>query len=195
MVMLNNVLSYIKNKVESSLQAGTVRDEDWVALSNLVGNDGAPADGITDKIVMSVASIQSDTKISTYSVPRGGGRQGYPEGRAPLYVDLYVLFASCFTGANYAAGLGLLSRIITYFQENPVVDASGLPELASETGQITVDYVALDFAQSSYLTTQLGLKGQPFVVYRLRRLPFDGPAITGVAPAVQATPPPSLSSR
>lgn len=192
MVMLNYILIPLKNKIESSLQSGSIRDEDWVTLSNLVGSDGFPADNIADKIVMTVASIQNDSSVGAYKTPRQGRGEGFPVASAPLFLDVYVMFVSSFTGANYAAGLGLLSRIISFFQENPVFDGSSSPEIGDQMERLAIDYVALDFAQSSHLATLMGLKGQPFVVYRLRRLPFDGPAISGIVPAVRETPPPEM---
>jgi hypothetical protein len=190
MVMLNYILISVKKKIESSLQSGSSRDEEWIILSNLVGNDGLAADNISDKIVMTVASIQNDSSVGAYKTPRQGPGPGFPIASAPLFLDVYVMFASCFTGQNYAAGLGLLSRIISFFQENPVLEGSASPDLAEQMDRLTIDYVGMDFAQASHLGTVMGLKGQPFVVYRLRRLPFDGPAISGVAAPVTEMPPP-----
>jgi hypothetical protein len=189
-VMVNHILLWVKNRVESSLRLESIRDEDWIVLSNFVGNDGSLQDNIADKVVMTVASIQEDASIGNYKPPRQGAGEGFGIGSVPLFLDVYVMFISCFTGANYAAGLGLLSRIIGFFQENPVFEGNAAPELADRMERLTIDYVGLDFAQSSSLATVMGLKGQPFVVYRLRRLPFDGPAIGGVAPAVKRTPAP-----
>ena len=161
-------------------------------MSNLVGNDGLPADDIAEKIVMTVASIQNDASVGAYKAPRQGAGEGFGIAAPPLFLDVYVMFVSCFTGANYAAGLGLLSRVISYLQENPVFEGTASPDIADHMERLAIDFVGLDFAQSSHLATLMGLKGQPFVLYRLRRLPFDGPAISGVAPAVQATPQPVL---
>lgn len=190
--MVNHILSSVKNKIESSLKLESVRDEDWIVLSNFMGNDGSPEDNIADKVVMTVASFQEDASVGAYKAPRQGAGDGFALASAPLFLDVYVMFVSCFTGPNYAAGLGLLSRIIAFFQENPVFEGNATPEIADQMGRLTVDYVGLDFAQSSNLATLMGLKGQPFLVYRLRRLPFDGQAMTGIAPAVKRTPPPTL---
>jgi len=193
MVMMNNVVSFVRDRIESTLQSGNARDEAWIVLSNFVGMDGAPADDIADKIVMSVASIQNDTSVGTYKPPRQGAGDGYAIASAPLFLDVYVLFASCFTGPNYAAGLGLLSRIVSFFQESPILDNMATADgPADQMDRLAVEYVSLDFAQSNNLATVMGLKGQPFLVYRLRRLPFDGPAISGVAPAVRSIPRPQI---
>jgi hypothetical protein len=149
--------------------------------------------GIRDeKIIMSVASIQNDASMSAYKAPHQGGGESYAISTAPLFLDVYVMFASCFKGSNYIAGLALLSRIVSYFQENPVLGNASAPEIADEMSRLAIEYVSLDFAQSNNLATWMGLKGQPFLVYRLRRLPFDGPAMLGLAPAVRRTPPPLL---
>ncbi|HEY5710402.1 MAG TPA: Pvc16 family protein [Allosphingosinicella sp.] len=157
--------------------------------------DGSPADDIADKIVMSVASIQNDNSVGTYKPPRQGPGDGYAVASAPLFLDVYVMFVSCFTGPNYGAGLGLLSRIVSFFQETPILENMATADgSADQMDRLAVEYVSLDFAQSNNLATVMGLKGQPFVVYRLRRLPFDGPAISGIAPAVRSTPRPQIES-
>lgn len=138
---------------------------------------------------MSVASIQNDTSMSTFTPPRAGVRDQYAISSAPLFLDVYILFVSCFVGSTYQIGLGLLSRIIGYLQEYPVFDEAGSPDIARQMGRLGIEYVSLDLTQSSNFASLMGLKGLPFLVYRLRRLPFDGPAIAGVAPAVRSTQP------
>ncbi len=133
---------------------------------------------------MTVASIQNDTSMNTYKAPRLGAGDQYPIASAPLFLDVYVLFVSGFVAGAYQAGLGLLSRIVSYLQENPVFDEATSPDIARQMGRLAIEYVSLDLTQSSNFASLMGLKGLPFLVYRLRRLPFDGPAITGVAPPV-----------
>ena len=139
---------------------------------------------------MSVASLQADASVGAYKAPRAGAGDLYAIGAAPLFLDVHVVFVSCLTGASYATGLGLLSRIVTLLQETPALDANAVPAIAGRMDRLVIEYVSLDFGQSNSLATLMGLKGLPFLVYRLRRLPFEGSAIAGVVPAVEHTPPP-----
>jgi hypothetical protein len=189
MVMINDILLSVEKRLESALQGAQPRDEDWIVLTSLVETDGSAAGDIAGKIVMSVASIQNDTSMTAYKAPKAGAGDQYAIAAAPLFLDVYVLFVSCFTAGTYQTGLGLLSRIIAYLQENPVFDEASSPDIGRQMGKLVIEYVSLDITQSSNFASLMGLKGLPFLVYRLRRLPFDGPAIAGVAPAVRRTQP------
>jgi hypothetical protein len=187
--MINDILLSMKARIELALQAAQDRDDDWISFCNLFGLDGNPADELSGKIVMSVASLQTDASVGTFSPPRAGPGGSFPVTTAPLYLDAYVLFVSCFTGQNYPAGLGILSRIASYLQENPVFEAAESPEIGDRMGKLAIEYASLDFAQAAHLSSLMGIKSLPFLLYRLRRLPFAGPAISAVAPAVERAPP------
>ncbi|MCD2324187.1 DUF4255 domain-containing protein [Sphingomonas sp. IC-56] len=192
MVMVNEILASIRDKLESALQAGHARDGDWLRLTNLAGADGRSAGDLDGSIVMSLAAFQADASVGAYQTPRIGAGDGFALASAPLFLDACVLFVSCFADAGYATGIAALSRIVQYLQEHPVFDGASAPDIGLRMGALAVEYVSLDFAQASHLSSMAGLKGQPFLLYRLRRLPFAGPAITDVAPAVRQAPPPAL---
>lgn len=195
MVMINDILLSVRNRIESALQAAQARDEEWIRLTNLTGLDGAVQPEISGRIVMSLAALQHDTSLGAFPPARAGNGEIYAIASPPQFIDAYVLFASCFVETGYAAGLAALSRIIEYLQEYPVFDVARSPEIGAQMGNLAIELVGLDLGQVSHLATYTGLKGQPFVLYRLRRLPFAGAAISGVAPAVQETPPPVLQPR
>jgi hypothetical protein len=192
MVMINEILLSVKTRIESVLQAAQPRDRDWIRLTNISGIDGNVQQDIAGNLVMSVASIQHDTSLGAYQQPRLGSDNSYGLTSAPMFFDVHVLFASCLMDANYATGLALLSRIIEYLQEYPVFDAASAPEIGERMGSLAAEYVSQDVGAASHLATYMGLKGQPYLLYRLRRLPFAGAAIGAVTPAVQRTPPPLL---
>lgn len=185
MVMINDILLSVERRIEFALQGAQPRDEDWIVLTSLVEIDGSAASDIAGKIVMSVASIQNDTSMTAYKAPKPVAGDQYAIAPAPLFLDVYVLFVSCFTAGTYQTGLGLLSRIISYLQENPVFDEASSPDIGAQMSKLVIEYVSLDITQSSNFASLMGLKGLPFLVYRLRRLPFDGPAIGAIVPAIR----------
>ncbi|MBB5710803.1 Pvc16 family protein [Sphingomonas xinjiangensis] len=192
MVMINEILASVRDTLESALQAGHSRDEDWLRLTNLGAPDGSAATDLNNSIVMTVAAFQVDASLGAYQMPRLGTGDSFGMASAPLFLDTYVLFVSCFADAAYATGLAALSRIIQFFQEHPVFDGAHAPDIDARMGPLAIEYASLDFAQASHLSSLAGLKGQPFLLYRLRRLPFAGPAIADVAPAVRRAPPAAL---
>lgn len=192
MVMINEILVSVRDRLESVLQAAHARDDDWLRLTNLGGPDSGAAAELNGSIVMTVAGLQVDASLGAYQMPRIGAGDGFALASAPLFLDAYVLFVSCFTDAGYATGLAGLSRIVQYLQEHPVFDGASSPEIGARMGALAIEYASLDFAEASHLSSLAGLKGQPFLLYRLRRLPFAGPVIGDVAPAVRRAPPAAL---
>lgn len=190
MVMINEILNILRDKLELVLQNALFNTEKWVILANPVDHDGTIPDELNNKIVMSVASLQSDASTAAFLPPSIGQGDRYPVSAPPLLIDVYLLVTANFSGSNYAAGIGMLSRVISFFQENPLFtpnNAVGLPE---EMDKLAIEFVNLDFAQANHVLMMSGLKAVPFVLYKLRRLPFAGPAISGVAPAVRSVDPP-----
>ena len=189
MILINQLLTILQERIEAVLQASRSQEEKWVALENPVEADGTPAEGIADKIVMSVMSIQADASTGAFVQPAMGNGDLYPIASPPLHLDVYVLLTANFSGPNYAEGIGMLSRIISYFQEKPVFTRTDAPTLPDEMERLVVEFVSVDFAQANNIATLTGMKKYPFLLYRIRRVPFAGPAIAGVAPAIKAAQP------
>ena len=190
MVMINEVLNILRDKLELVLQNALLRSEKWVILANPVDQDGSIPDELNNKVVMSVVSLQSDTSIGAFVPPSIGQGDRYLLSAPPLFVDVYLLVMANFSGGNYAAGIGMLSRVISFFHENPIFTPNTAAGLPDEMDKLAIEFVNLDFAQANHVLMMSGLKAFPFVLYKLRRLPFAEPAISGVAPAVRSVDPP-----
>jgi hypothetical protein len=91
-----------------------------------------------------------------------------------------------FSDSNYDVALAMLSRVIAFFQETPVFTRDSAPGLPADIDKLVVEWVTLDFAQSSHLLTGIGAKYVPFALYRIRRLPFAGESVASAAPAVRS---------
>ncbi len=113
MVMINQVLNILRDKLELVLQNALFRTEKWVVLANPVDQDGSIPDELNNKVLMSVESLQSDTSTGAFVPPSIGQGDRYPISAPPLFVDVYVLVMANFSGGNYAAGIGMLSRVIS----------------------------------------------------------------------------------
>jgi hypothetical protein len=188
-VLINTLLVILREKIEAVLQTARAQEDKWIVLENPVEADGTPADGIHNKIVMSVMSIQSDASTSAFVQANMGSNDQYAVTSPPLHLDVYFLLTANFSAANYADGIGMMSRVISYFQEKPVFTHADTPDLPDEMEKLAVEFVSLDFTQANNVMTLTGLKCFPFLLYRIRRVPFAGPAIAGVAPAVRAADP------
>src|SRR5436853_173538 len=116
---------------------------------------------------MFLANIQHETAISTYNstVPAKSGG-GYVVVTPPLYIDLFVLFYANFLNNNYREGLGIISRTISFFQQNPWFTHANLPDLDPIIDKLTLEMTNLDVTDLNYLMGLMGTKYLPSVYYK-----------------------------
>ena len=172
MAILQSTLDQLRARLEAALQTFVPRAEPWVALTNPVDLDGRVVESARNKMVMVLVGLQSD--------PAGGvlprtTAAGTPRVTPPLHLDALVMLMANFSGGEYAVGLGMLSRTVAFFHENPVLLTDPLP--GRPAGNIMLDFVNLDLAQTNELMAMLDLKYLPAAVYRLRGLTFASGAL------------------
>lgn len=184
MDLIRTVLDLIRHRLNEYFNNIDPRREEWVKLANIVDNDGQAFVGSKDKIVMVLANIKHETVISTYTSTVRAQTSAYAIVPAPLYIDLYILFYANFYDENYRHGLSMISRTISYFQQNPWLNASNAPDLPPVVEKLTMEITNLDLLELNYLMGMLGVKYLPSVYYKLRMLPFVGDAMSGVTPQV-----------
>ena len=186
MVMINKILLLVKEKLENVLQSSYPRSDQWVVLGNPPRPDDPDLSGRSNGLTMSLVSLQSDVSTSSFVPPSFGRDDRYYTTTAPLYIDAHVMFAGTFDNQHYESGLAQLSRTISFFQETPTLTRENSPNLPPEMDKLHIEMVSLDLAQASHLLTMTGARYCPFVLYRMRRLPFAAQAITSVAPAIRS---------
>lgn len=184
MDLIRTVLDLIRHRLNEHFNNIDPRREEWVKLANIVDNDGQAFVGSKDKIVMVLANIKHETVISTYTSTVRTQTGAFAIVPVPLYIDLYILFYANFYDENYRQGLAMISRTISYFQQNPWLTASNAPDLPPVVDKLTMEITNLDLLELNYLMGMLGVKYLPSVYYKLRMLPFVGDAMSGVAPQV-----------
>jgi hypothetical protein len=184
MDLIRIVLDLIQQKLNESFTAVEARRDDWVILANIVDHDGRAFAAAKDKIVMVLANIKHETVVSTYTSAVKTKTSSYGIVSPPLYIDLFILFYANFYDENYRQGLTMISRTISFFQQNPWFTADTLPDLPATVDKLTMEITSLDLLELNYLMGMLGVKYQPSVYYKLRLLPFAGDAIMGVTPPV-----------
>ena len=185
MANIQTTLELVRRRLNEFFRNAEPRTEDWVILSDIADHEGHPHEDAKNKLVMMLANIQHETIVSTYNptVPAGGNR--YSVVAPPLYIDLFVLFFANFYGKHYPDGLGVISRTISFFQQNPWFTHQNLPGLDPVIDKLTFEITNLDLVDLSYLMGMIGAKYLPTVYYKVRMIPFRGEAIQGEVPAVQ----------
>ena len=147
-------LELIRAQLNAALQAAEPRAEDWVILTNVIGQDGVLFEDARDKVAMMLVNIASDATLR--AAPN-------PAGLPTMRLDLLVAFVANFENRDYAKGLTAISRTIAFFRQTPVFTAPG-------AGAATLTMVAADLSLEHVggVMAMLGLRYCPSVFYRLR---------------------------
>jgi hypothetical protein len=182
MALLQSVLDLLRARLDAAFQISDARSEEWVVLTNPVDPDGRVSEGARNKVVMTLVGLQSETTMAPIPGLALGPGDQFARVAPPLHLNVFVLFIANFVDSNYPTGLAMLSRVIAFFQQNPVFTADRLPGLPAEVEKVALDFFNLDLMQTNYLMSMLGLKYLPSVLYRLRMVTFAGAAAPLVPP-------------
>ena len=185
MSAIQATLELVRQKLNEFFRNTDTKEEDWVILSNIVDHEGHLYEPAKDKVVMFLANIQYETVISTFNRTTPVKGDQYAIVAPPLYIDLFVLFMANFYNKNYADGLGMISRTISFFQQNPWFTHDNLPGLDSVIDKLSFEMTNLDSTDLNYLMGLMGTKYLPTAFYKVRMIPFASDAIQGQVPAAQ----------
>ena len=185
MELIETVCELIRQRLNAFFQNIDRSDEDWVILSNIVDHDGAVCQGARDKVVMVLTNITHETTISTYNSAVRASATTYAVVAPPLYINLFILFFANFYDRRYVQGLAMISRTISFFQQNPWFTHANAPDLDPRIEKITMEITNLDLLQANYLMGMLGTKYLPSAYYKLRLTPFTSDTMQAAVPAAQ----------
>lgn len=169
-------LELVRNRLADFIGLTEPIREDWVILSNLVDAQGRPVEAARNRVVMYLAGIEKEAIT--------GAAQPHSATEAllvppSLFIDLYVLIVANFYDANYVDGLGMISRVISFFQQNPTFTRDTLPGLPDQVDKLTWELTNLDPLNQSRVFGMAGVSYLPSAYYRVSVLPFQSGVIAG----------------
>ena len=185
MDLIRSTLVLIRNRLNQYLRNLDGSSEDWVILSNVVGHDGLPYHGATNKVVMFLANITNETTVSTYKPNQPIGGDKFATVAPTIYIDLHLLLLANFANKSYIDGLSMISRTISFFQQNSYFNHKNLPSLDPAIDKLTFDIVSLEMNDLSHLMGMVGTKYLPSVLYKVRMIPFQSDAMEAEVPPVR----------
>ncbi|SFA98956.1 Protein of unknown function [Collimonas sp. OK607] len=183
--MINAAVSHLAVQLNQSLKQTYALTEDIVLMSGLVDADGHAAPNTNNKLVVFLTNLEKDTVPYRQQTSSAAGASRTVVSNAPLYLNLYVMIAANFSGANYSEALKLISGAIAYFQRFPVFDHQVTPELDPRIEKLVLDIENLKIHELSNIWTLLGSKYLPSVLYKVRMVALDADDIVARVPNVR----------
>ncbi len=176
---IRNILEIIRFMANAHLNVAEPRVEDWVALTSVVGPDGAINPAAKEKIVLMLYNLTQGSIVSA-DHPQRWQRPSDAMVTPPLYIDLHVVFMANFSVDQYSTGLTALSKIVSYFQQNPYLTRDNARELDPTIDRISFEFASLSPADVHHVMNMLGTKYVPSAFYKLRMISYRSTVIPSV---------------
>jgi len=183
--MINAAVSHLAIELNQFLKQAYALTEDIVLMSGLVDAEGHAAPNTNNKLVVFLANLEKDTVPYRQQNSGEAGAMRAVVSSVPLYLNLYVMIAANFSGANYSEALKLISGAIAYFQRVPVFDHQVSPGLDPRIEKLILDIENLKIHELSNIWTLLGGKYLPSVLYKVRMVAFDTDDVVARVPTVR----------
>ena len=181
--MIDSTINHISTQLNQHLTRSYDLHEDVVVVSNILEQDGTVSSHVNNKIVVSLVNIQKDSVPYQKPVAAAAGAKSSIGRPPPQFFNLYLMFASYFSGNNYQEGLKFISRTIRFFQGQPVFNRQNSPEMDSSIEKLILDIENLSINDLSNLWGVMSGKYLPSVLYRVRMAVYDSDVVTGQSPA------------
>lgn len=181
--MINSAVSHLANQLNQFLKQTYALPEDIVLMSNLVDYVGSAAPNTNNKLVVFLANLEKDT-VPFRQHQQGGDNARSAVSNPPICLNLYVVVAANFNGANYPEALKFISSTIGFFQRFPMFDHQVTPDLDDRIEKLILNIENMKINELSNLWTLLGGKYLPSILYKVRMVAFDTEDVIGQVPNV-----------
>jgi hypothetical protein len=166
--MLDKAIVFLQKHLNAKLKG-----DDAAADSVVLAKVEADQVKLTiDAVTVILVGLEPDPisrSADPYRATTTNGASGpvYPEIR----LNLFVLFAARFTA--YEVALESLSKIIRYFQQNPVLTRRNAPEMDPELDRLVMELQALPLKEQNDIWSALKVPANPSLLYRVRMVIFS----------------------
>jgi hypothetical protein len=186
--MIDVAITHIANQLNQYLRRSFRLNEDVVAVSNILEQDGTPAPNTGNKLLVFLINLEKDPDAHRLNSGPGPAERGVIRN-PPVCLNLYLVFAGNFQGGNYPEALKLLSQTVSFFQRRPVFDHNSTPELDPRIDRMVLEVENLNLRDLSTLWGAITGRYLPSVIYKVRMVAVDSEDIQALVPVINRVEP------
>lgn len=192
--MIDTALILLRNELTSYI---TIEKNDTsvnVAIDNIgMLEPGGGSSSLSDSIIITLVNVEEESTLKNMAAVKRPFISSAVYQNPPVFLNLYVLFTSNYSGNSYPLALRRLSYIIQFLQsKNSFSLASSISGSSINLTQpdvvdikFTMDLYTLTFEQINHLWGSLGGRQVPFVMYKLRLVALTDKAIIREVPLIE----------
>ena len=193
--MIYESLHFLTSRLNSYMQRKHGAAEHPVVLSRLVESDGTSTEEATNKLVLSLVNVEKDTLVQPFSTNGYNTNGQYSVSASPIYMNLHIILAANYKGKNYTDALKILSRGMSFFQDNSVFDHQNYPDMPTGLEKLIVDVENIKIQDMNNLWSAIGTKYVPSVLYKVRTVALGGGFISATPTTIQSQEAPAVGIR
>lgn len=164
-----------------------------VIVDNIGLFETSDGEGLSNNVVITLVNIEEESTLKNQSALKRPFSEFALYENPPVYLNLYVLLTSNYSGNEYLLALQRLSYIIQFLQsKNSFSVASSVAGagVALTTNDIinlkfTMELYTLTFEQINHLWGSLGGRQMPFAMYKLRLVAITERATVREVPLIE----------
>jgi Pvc16 N-terminal domain len=189
--MIDRALSLLRNELQSFIKLKDASVN--VTIDNIGLLETTRGDTLTDNVVITVVNIEEESTLKNQpALKRPFGNSAIYQNPA-VYLNLYVLFSSNYSGEDYLLALTRLSYVIQFLQSknsfSSASSTSGSIVSPDDPDQLdlkfTMELYTLTFEQINHLWGSLGGRQMPFAMYKLRLVAISERAVVREVPLIE----------
>jgi len=191
--MIDIALILLRDELTSYINVSKNDNSVVVNIDNIgLLEPGGGSSSLSDSIIITLVNIEEESTLKNQSAVRRPFINNATYQNPPVYLNLYVLFTSNYSGTNYPLALKRLSYIIQFLQsKNSFSVASSISAGSIDLSQsdisdlkFTLELYTLTFEQINHLWGSLGGRQVPFAMYKLRLVAITDRAIIREVPLI-----------
>lgn len=162
-----------------------------VVVDNIGMLETSNGDKLSNNIIISVVNMEEESTLKNQPAVRINPPGNAVYQNPPVFLNLYVLFTSNYSGDKYIFALQRISYVVQFLQSKGSFSYgtstdgafSKDPDLLSL--KFTMELYTLTFEQLNHLWGSLGGRQIPFVMYKLRLVALTERSVLRSAPLIQ----------
>jgi hypothetical protein len=168
--MINLLINFFKHQLHDILKTDT---NETVTFPKF---DTDPPVFTANTLSLFVVNLEEDVIMREPDRYIQYNENGKPRKSFPaLRLNLYILLAAKY--GDYEAAMKNLSKVLHFFQRNPVFTRSSHPSLPEELSKLTIELTPLSYSQLNEIWSSMKTAAIPALCYKVKMIVIDEPAI------------------
>ncbi len=185
--MIDILLAHVRDLLNQNFKNQYGFTDNKVVISSLLDNSGTVPAELEDRIVCFLLSVDEETTLRNKSSKPLSSGSRFLEKSSPLFLNLNLVFCANFKSKNYLEGLNYLSQILSFFQNNRIINPGSIQGISRRVERITFELCTLNYDNISQVWSAVGSKLLPSAIYKVGLLVLDDTPIKGITPAISST--------